>query len=140
MEHEKAAGLANLVAKYRPTWHIRTITDQIVGLAGANDATIAAYVITTAMDYRNVRAPTMIAVKWNPDKPWTLEADRPNRPGSKEPCDICGRTEWQCNQVIKNKCGDGHTYMPAMPRGYRTIEDSDLLGAIDALGGIGRPV
>lgn len=138
MERNKAARLADFVAVFKPQWNMREVTDEIARLAGASDAVIAHYVIDLVQD-SETRLPSRIGLRWDSENP-ELKNNNRRRPGRTEPCDICGRTEWQCNQVIRNRCGDGHTYTPAAPRGYRNIDDADILGAIDALGGIGRPV
>jgi hypothetical protein len=134
VDRVKAARLADFIAVFRPAWNMREVTDEIAGLTGASDAVIAHYVIGLVQD-SETRYPARIGLRWNAESPELTNSHK--RSGNSEPCDICGRSEWQCNKVIKNRAGDGHTYSVGT---HRPVTDIDLVAALEAAGGIGRPV
>lgn len=127
MEINKAAKLANLVVTFRP-WNVREVTAEIETLDG-DELAIINHVMRIAAD-PETRFPSRISLTWNPDTPPPGDTRRPGNPAS---CDQCYRSEWACQKAQRNTGLDSHPYRPAQPRGYRMIEDNDILEVLAPL-------
>lgn len=107
MTRAQAAAIANCILTFRPGWYLPKLTDVIEELPGPYSVA-AEHAIRVASDPRTKSPGMILAIPMKAGE----GADRPARPGRREPCDICNRPEWTCGQAQRNTGLNPHEYRP----------------------------